>query len=103
MSDLAVESWEKRISEGYPVFFQDIYEEDTEARKVNAEEAVLEGIGREEEVAEQKKLLEDVIKKLETIGDQLEAVVKTQEKFEERLGALESAVKESKKEKGKRK
>ncbi|KAG2270272.1 hypothetical protein Bca4012_072433 [Brassica carinata] len=92
VSDLAVESWEKRISEGYPAFF-----------KVNAEEAVLEDIGREEEVAEQKKLFEDVIQKLETIGDQLEAVVKTQEKFEERLGALESAVKESKKEKGKRK
>lgn len=54
-------------------------------------------------MAEQKKLFEDVIQKLETIGDQLEAVVKTQEKFEERLGALESAVKESKKEKGKRK
>lgn len=62
---------------------------------------MLEDIARKDEVAEQRKMLEYVIKKVETIEDQLESqldiVMKTHKNFDERLGALESFVKKTKK------
>ena len=42
-------------------------------------------------------MLEDVIKKVESLGNQLERVMKILDKFEERVGALESFVKEAQK------
>lgn len=60
-------------------------------------QVVLENIAPEKEVAEKKKMLEDVIKKVEGIGDQLERLMKTLGKFEERLGPLESFLKEAQK------
>ncbi|KAJ4901862.1 putative protein-like [Raphanus sativus] len=45
------------------VFFEDMYEEDMEARKATAAaQAVLEDVAPFEEVAEQKKMLEDLVK-----------------------------------------
>ncbi|KAH0892876.1 hypothetical protein HID58_055305, partial [Brassica napus] len=58
---------------------------------------LLEDIAAGEEVAEQKKMLEDVIKKVESLGNQLERVMKILDKFEERVRALESFVKEAQK------
>ena len=34
--DIDVDNWMKRINEGYTVFFEDIYEDDIAAQKVNA-------------------------------------------------------------------
>ena len=42
---------------------------------VNAEHAVVEGIAAGEEVAEQKKMLEDVMKKVESLRNHLESDV----------------------------
>ncbi|KAG2328243.1 hypothetical protein Bca52824_010971 [Brassica carinata] len=95
--DIAVDSWVKRIKEEYTVFFEDMYEEDIAARKGNAEEAVLEDIAPVEEVAEQKKMLQDVLNKMKSLGNQLENVLKTLDDFEERLATVESFVKEAQK------
>ena len=92
---IAVDSWVKRINERYSVFFEDMYEDDIEARKKNAEHVVLKDIAPVEEVAEQTKMLEDLIKKVESLGNQLESVLKTLDKFEERLGPLELFGKEA--------
>ena len=93
--DISVDSWNKRINEGYTVVFEDMYQKDTAARQVsegsvNTEHAVLEGIAAGEEVAEQKKMLEDVMKKMESLGNQFERVMSIVEKIEERFGSLES-------------
>ncbi|KAF3552074.1 hypothetical protein DY000_02006349 [Brassica cretica] len=58
--DIDVDNWMKRINEGYTVFFEDIYEDDIAAQK-------------------------------------LERVMKILDKFEGRVGALESFVKEAQK------
>ncbi|KAG2283295.1 hypothetical protein Bca52824_054515 [Brassica carinata] len=84
--DISVDSWNKHINEGYTVVFEDMYQKDTAARQVsegsvNAEHAVLEGIAAGEEVAEQKKMLEDVMKKMESLGNQFERVMSIVEKL----------------------
>ncbi|KAF2609132.1 hypothetical protein F2Q68_00043804 [Brassica cretica] len=79
-----------------------MYQKDIPARQVsegsvNAEHAVLEGIVGGEEAAEQKKMLEDAMKKMESLGNQFERVMSIVEKFEERLVSVESFVKEAQK------
>ena len=97
-----MDSWIKRINEGYTVIFEDMYQKDIAARQVsegsvNAEQTVFEGIAGGEEAAEQKKMLEDVMKKMKSLGNQFERVMSIVEKFEERLVSVESFVKEAQK------
>lgn len=99
--DIAVDSWIQRINEGYTVFFKDMYEEDMEARKATAAaQAVLEDVAPFEEVAEQKKMLEDLVKKVETLGNQLQAVLERHDDLEERLATVENEVSKKRSKKG---
>ncbi|KAJ4910476.1 putative protein-like [Raphanus sativus] len=88
-ADISVDSWLKRIKEGYKVFFEDMYEEDIAARKATAAHAVLEDIAPVEEVAEQKKMLEDLVKLVETLGNQLQTVLERQNDIKGKLATVE--------------
>ncbi|KAF3526028.1 hypothetical protein F2Q69_00047127 [Brassica cretica] len=92
-TDIDVDSWIKRINEGYTVLFEDMYEKDIAARQVsersvNAKHAVLECIVAGEEVVEQKKILEDVMKKMGSLGNQLERVMSIVENLRKGWGRL---------------
>ncbi|KAG2329966.1 hypothetical protein Bca52824_001146 [Brassica carinata] len=93
-ADRPVDNWVKRIKGGYTVFFEDMYEADIAVRTVetNAEQAALKDIAPVEEVAEQKKMLEDLVKKVESLGNQLQSVLETHADFKERLASAESSV-----------
>ena len=101
-SDIVVESWEKRLGEGYRVFFKDMFEEDLAAR-----EKEVEPIEEAEQVAPQLTEAREVsniskmMKMMNKMVKQLERVEKKFDKFDTRLKTVEDIVKEL--QKGKKK